>query len=137
MLAPGAGLGALLLLAALLAGGRGLGLSLLLGGGTYVVFLIVAHPRIDAAAPLVAVLLLLCGELAAWSLDERWQMRTDPGLVWHRAGAVGVLAFGGLALATVAVVLGAAPSAHGLAWTVAGAIAAVAAAGTAILLARR
>ena len=112
-------------------------MSLWLGGGTYVVFLIAAHPRIDAAAPLVAVLLLLCGELAAWSVDERWRMRTDPVLVGRRAGAVGLLAFGGLALATVAVVLGAAPSAHGLAWTIAGGLSAVAAAGTAILLVRR
>jgi hypothetical protein len=135
-LAPGAGLGVLLLLAALVYG-QGLGLSLWLGGGTYVAFLVAAHPRIDAAAPLVAVLLLLCGELAAWSLDERWRMRTETSLGWRRAGAVGLLALGGLALATLAVALGAAPPAHGLAWTVAGALAAVAAAGTAILHARR
>ena len=136
VLAPGAGLGVLLLLAALV-DGRGLGLSLGLGGGTYVAFLVAVHPRIDAAAPLVAVLLLLCGELAAWSLDERWQMRVDPSLFWRRAGAVGLLALGGLALATLAVALTAAPSAHGLVWTVAGAVAAVGAAGTGIMFARR
>ena len=89
------------------------------------------------AAPLVAVLLLLCGELAAWSLDERLRMRTDPGLVWRRAGAAGLLALGGLALATLALVLGSVPTAHGLLFTVAGALAAVSAAGTGILLARR
>ena len=136
-LAPGAGLGVLLLLVALFTDGRGLGWSLGLGGGTYVAFLVANHPGIDGAAPLVAVLLLLCSELAAWSLDERLRMRTDPGLVWRRAGAVVLLALGGLALATLAVVLGAAPPAHGLAWTVAGGVAAVAAAGTGIRLARR
>ncbi len=137
LLAPGAGLGVLLLLYALLADGRGLGLSLWLGGGTYIAFLAAYHPRIDGAAPLVATLLLLSGELAAWSLDERWQMKTDPRVVWRRAGAVGLLALGGLAFAALALILSAAPTAHGLAWTVLGALAAVAAAGTGILLARR
>jgi hypothetical protein len=136
-LTPGAAVGVLLLLFAVLVDGRGLGFALWLGGGTYVTFLVVAHPRIDAAAPLVAVLLLLCGELTAWSLDERWRMQTDPVLVWRRAGAVGLLGLGGLGLATLAVVLTAAPPAHGLVWTFAGAVAAVAAAGTGILLARR
>jgi hypothetical protein len=136
-LAPGAGAGLLLLLVALFLDARALGLSLFLGGGTYVAFLVAYHHRIDAAAPLMAVLLLLCGELAAWSLDERWRMRTDPALVRRRAGAVGVLALGGLALATLALALTAAPAAHGLEWTLLGAIAAVAAAGTGILLARR
>jgi len=136
VLAPSAGVGLLLLCAALL-GRHGLGLSLWLGGGTYIVFLALSHPRIDGAAPLVAVLLFLSGELAAWSLDERWRMRTEPRLLWRRGGAVALLALGGLVLATLAVVLTAAPSAHGLVWTFAGAIAAVAAAGTAIVLARR
>lgn len=122
---------------ALLTDGRALGLSLGLGGATYVVFLVVAHPRIDAAAPIVALLLILCSELAAWSLDERWHMRADAALVWRRAVAVGLIAFGGLVLATLVVVLTAAPPAHGLAWTIAGAVAAVAAAGTAIHHARR
>jgi len=126
-----------LLLGVALVNGHGLGLSLWLGGGTYVAFLGVAHPGIDGAAPLVAVLLLLCGELAAWSVDERLRLRRDPGLVWRRAGAVGLLALGGLALATLALVLGSVPPAHGLLFTVAGAVAAVSAAGTAILLARR
>ncbi len=127
----------LLLLVALLLDARALGLALWLGGGTYVAFLVAYHHGIDAGAPLMAVLLLLCGELAAWSLDERWRMRTDPRLVRRRAAAVGVLALGGLAIATLAVALTAAPPAHGLPWTLLGAIAAIAAAGTGILLARR
>ncbi|MDX6481675.1 MAG: hypothetical protein QOG85_2185 [Gaiellaceae bacterium] len=136
-LAPGAGAGLALVLAALVTDGRGLGVALWLGGATYVAFLVAAHSGIDGAAPLVAVLLLLCGELATWSLDERSRMRTDAGLIWRRGGAVGLLALGGLMLATLSVVLGAAPSAHGLVFTFLGAIAAIAAAGTGILLARR
>jgi hypothetical protein len=137
VLAPAAGLGVVLLLFALRANGTGLALSLWLGGAMYVTFLVVDHPRIDGAAPLVAVLLILCGELAAWSLDERWEMQIDPSLLWRRGGAIGLLALGGLVLATLAVALDAAPSAHGLVWTFVGAVAAVGAAGTGIVFARR
>jgi hypothetical protein len=133
----GAATGVLLLLVALLFDARALGLSLFVGGATYVAFLVLDHPGVDPAAPLVAVLLLLSGELAAWSLDERWAMRMDTGVVWRRAAALSVLALGGLALSTLAVGLSAAPAAHGLPWTILGAIAAVAAAGTAITLVRR
>jgi hypothetical protein len=136
-LAAGATAGALLLLVALFFDARVLGLSLFLGGATYVGFLAVDHPGVDPAAPLVAVLLLLTGELAAWSLDERWAMRMDTGIVWRRAVALSVLALAGLALSTLAVGLSAAPAAHGLPWTILGAIAAVAVAGTAITLVRR
>jgi hypothetical protein len=136
-LAPSAAVGALLFLVALVDGRFGLGLSLWLAGGTYVTFLGLERPHIDAAAPLVAVLLLLSGELAAWSVDERLRTRADAMLVWRRAAGVGVLAVGGLVLATLVVILGTVPSAHGLLWTIAGAVAAVGAAGTGILLARR
>jgi hypothetical protein len=136
-LAAAAGAGILLLLVAMFFDGRALGLSLFLAGGMYVGFLVAYHPGIDPAAPLIAVLLLLTGELAAWSLDERWAMRADIRVVLRRAAALGVLALCGLALATVVVGLSAAPATHGLPWTILGAIAAVAAAGTAITLVRR
>jgi hypothetical protein len=98
----------------------------------------VAHgDRIDPTAPLVAVLLLLCGELSAWSLDERLRIRADAALAWRRGAAVGVLALAGLAGATIVVALSAVPPNHGLTWTVAGAAAAVGAAGTGIWVARR
>jgi hypothetical protein len=81
-LAPGAALGTLLLVVALVYG-RGLGIALLLGGATYVAFVLSAeHHRVDPTAPLVAMLLLLCGELAAWSLDERWRIEADATLLW-------------------------------------------------------
>jgi len=135
--APGAGLGTVLLVAALVYRGRGLGLALWLGGATYVGAVVVADHRIDATAPLVAVLLLLCGEFSAWSLDERWRMRFDAGLGWRRGAALGILALSALAVAALVVALSAVPPNHGLAWTVAGAAAAVAAAGTGVWVARR
>jgi uncharacterized membrane protein HdeD (DUF308 family) len=85
----------------------------------------------------VATLLLLCGELSAWSLDERWRIRADPQLAWRRGAAVAALAFGGLVVSAVVVAVSAVPPNHGLAWTVAGAAAAVGAAGTGVWVARR
>jgi hypothetical protein len=137
LLAPVAGVGVLLLAIALVYGGWGLGASLWLGGAAYVAFVVHVEHRVDGTAPLVAVLLLLCGELTAWSLDERWRIRADAALAWRRAAAVFGLAFAGLVAAGLLVALSAAPSLHGLAWTVAGAAAAVGAAGTGIWAARR
>jgi hypothetical protein len=135
--APGAVLGALLLVAALVFEGRGLGAALFVAGATYVAAVDAAGHRVDAGAPVVAVLLLLSGELAAWSLDERWSIRAEEPLAWRRAAAVGTLGLAGLAAATLVVALSAVPPSHGLAWTVAGAAAAVGAAGTGIWVARR
>jgi hypothetical protein len=136
-LVPAAIVGTLALLVTLFAGGRGLGVSLFLGGAIYVAFVVSDESRVEATAPLVAVLLLLCGELAAWSLDERWRMEADEVLVWRRGAAVGALALAGLAVSVLVVALSAVPASHGLAWTVAGAVAAVTAAGTGIWVARR
>jgi hypothetical protein len=137
LLVPVAGVGMLLLVAALVFGGRGLGTALWLGGAAYVASVVAAGHRIDPTAPLVAVQLLLCGELAAWSLDERWPIPADAGLAWRRGAAVGGLAIAGLVVSTLVLALSAVPPNHGLAWTVAGAAAAVAAAGTGVWVARR
>lgn len=137
VLAPGAGAGALLLVVALVSGQRGLGAALWFAGATYVAFLVLVHHGIDGSAPLVAVLLLLAGELTAWSADARGQLRVESRLVWLRAGAVGALALAGLAVATAAVALTAVPATHGLGWTLLGAAAAIGAAGAGIVLARR
>jgi hypothetical protein len=126
-----------LLAVALARSGGMLGLALFLGGATYVGFLVAKHDHVDATAPLVAVLLLLCGELSVWSLDERWEIRADRELAWRRGTALGVLALAGLAVSALLVALSAVPSSHGLAWTVAGAAAAVGAAGTGVWVARR
>jgi hypothetical protein len=135
--APGAVSGAILLVVALVWRGRGLGAALFLAGGTYVAAVAAAGDRIDASAPLVAVLLLLSGELSAWSIDERLEIRSEPRLVWRRGAAVTALALAGLAAAVLVVALSAVPSSHGLALTVLGAAAAVGAAGTGIWVARR
>jgi hypothetical protein len=134
---PGAALGAVLLVAALVFGGRGLAAALFLAGATYVGAIAATCRQIDGRAPLVAVLLLLSGELTAWSVDERWPIRAEPQLALRRGGAVAVLAFAGLAVAALVVSLSAVPSSHGLVWTVIGAAAAVGAAGTGIWVARR
>jgi len=129
--------GWLALIVALVYRGRGLSVALWLGGGTYVAFVVHVEHHVDPAAPLVAVLLLLAGELTAWSLDERWRIRADPQLAWRRGVALAVLALAGLAVSALLVALSAVPANHGLLWTVAGAAAAVGAAGTGVLVARR
>jgi hypothetical protein len=134
---PGAAAGAVLFVVALVLRGRGLGTALFLAGGTYVAAVAAAGAAVDASAPLVAVLLLLGGELAAWSIDERLDIRSEPGLAWRRGAAVTALALAGLAAAVLAVARSAVPSSHGLALTVLGAAAAVGAAGTGIWVARR
>ncbi len=134
---PGAVIGALLLVEALVSGGRGLGPALFLAGGTYVAAVTSAGDRIDASAPLVAVLLLLCGELSAWSVDSRLELRAEPRLARRRGAALATLALAGLVVATLVVSLSAVGPNHGLGWTVLGAAAAVGAAGTGIWVARR
>ncbi len=127
----------MLFVAALLVDGRGLGAALFLAGGTYVAAVAGAGDGVDASAPLVAVLLLLAGELSSWSLDERWRIRAEGELNWRRGAAVSALALGGFVLAALVVALSAVQPNHGLGWTVLGAAAAVGAAGTGIWVARR
>jgi hypothetical protein len=136
-LAPPAALGVLALAVALVYRGRGLAVALWLGAGTYLAAVVHLEHHVDPAAPLVGVLLLLTGELSAWSVDERWRMRADPELAWRRGVAVAALALCGLVASTLLVALSAVPPSHGLLWTVAGAAAAVSAAGTGIWAARR
>ncbi len=106
-------------------------------GVAYAVELVIRGPRVDDAAPLVAVGLLLCGELAAWSIDERLPVAVEWAVTRARAVALGVLAFGSLAVAALVVALASAPTGSGLAWTVVGAASAVAVVGIAVTLARR
>ena len=134
---PGAALGAVLLGSALVFGGRDLAAALFFAGGTYVAAVAAAGDQIDGSAPLVAMLLLLCGELSAWSLDERLDIRAEPQLARRRGLALAVLALSGLALAALVVALSAVPPNHGLPWTVLGAAAAVGAAGTGMWVSRR
>jgi hypothetical protein len=134
---PGAALGAVLLVVALLWRGRGLGAALFLAGATYVSAVAAAGAGTDASAPLVAVLLLLCGEFSAWSFDERLEIRAEPQMAWRRGAAVATLELAGLGVATLVVALSAVGPNHGLGWTLLGAVAAVGAAGTGIWVAHR
>lgn len=106
-------------------------------GAAYAIALLVRGSGVDDAAPLVAVGLLLCGELAAWSLDERFAIRAERAVVTARASALGALAFGSLMAAALVIALASAPQGSGLAWTILGAASAVAIVGAAVALGRR
>jgi len=98
---------------------------------------VVAGGGVDDAAPLVATGLLLCGELAAWSLDARWRIAEDETVVRRRALAVGALALAGLAASALVVAVALAPAGRGVAWTTLGAASAVGVVGAAVALLRR
>jgi len=136
-LAPGAGLGALLLVLALVRWEKALGWALFAGGATYLGAVVAAGRHVDATAPVVALLLLLCGELAAWSLAERVRIGSDEAFGPRRGATLAGLALVGVAAAALVVALSAVRPGHGLVWTALGAAAAVGAAGTAALLAHR
>jgi hypothetical protein len=106
-------------------------------GAAYALALVVRGSAVDERAPLVAIALLLCGELAAWSLDARWRIAAVGLVTWRRAFALGALALAGLTAAALAVAVAAAPAGRGLAWTTLGAMAAVAAVGVAVAVMRR
>lgn len=107
-------------------------------GVAYAIALVVrGGSGVDEGAPLVAVGLLLCGELASWSVGEHLAITAERGVVEARAAALGALAAASLAVAALVVALAAAPAGEGLAWTVLGAAAAVAVVGIAVTLARR
>jgi hypothetical protein len=133
-----AGIGAVLLLAALVRGMPEL-ISWALGpaGVVYVVAIAVHGRAVDEAAPLVATALLLCGELAAWSLDERWRIEEESVVVRRRALALGALTLVGLGASALVVAMAAAPPGRGLAWTTLGAVGAVGAVGIAAALVHR
>lgn len=136
-LALPAALGTVALVVGLRHRGPGISVALWLGAGTYVAFVVHVEHRVDATAPLVAVLLLLAAELGAWSVDERLGIRADPELAVRRGIALAALALASLAVASLVVALSAVPANHGLLWTALGSAAAVAAAGTGVWVARR
>jgi hypothetical protein len=102
-----------------------LGSALLLLGASYVLGLYVGRHSLDEAAPLVAAALLLCAELATWSLELRFRVALEPALRLARARAVALLVFAGLAASSLVLVVAAAPVGSGLAWAVLGCAAAL------------
>lgn len=111
--------------------------SLIVLGIVYTMSLLVHGRGVDGAAPLVAVALLACAELAVWSLDERYPVAAEPAVLRARVWALAGLVAAGLAAAALVVALSAAPTGAGLAWTVLGAAAAVLVVGVASRLVRR
>ncbi len=98
-------------------------------GVAYTISLFVHGSAVDDAAPLVAAGLLLCGELAAWSLDERHAIAAERDVWLQRALALGALVLAGLGAAAAVVGFAASSAGDGLAWTVLGSVAAVLAVG--------
>jgi hypothetical protein len=131
------GLGALLLcLVLVLRWDELLPWALLLLAGAYTVAIAARGGEIDEAAPLVGAGLLLCGELAAWSIDERFRIAAERAVVASRAVAVALLTLAGLAVSAVVLSLAAAPVGGGLGWTFLGAAASVLVVALAVRLAR-
>jgi hypothetical protein len=102
-----------------------LGSALLLLGAGYVLGLRVGRRSLDEAAPLVGAGLLLCAELATWSLELRFRVAVEPALRFQRARAIGLLVFAGLAAASFVIVVAATSIGGGLAWAILGSAAAV------------
>jgi hypothetical protein len=111
--------------------------ALIVLGIVYTVSLMVHGRGVDSAAPLVAVGLLACTELASWSLDERYPVAAEPAVLRAHVWALAALLAAGLAASALVVALSAAPAGAGLAWTVLGAAAAVLVVGIASRLVRR
>jgi hypothetical protein len=110
--------------------------AIVLLGAAYAIPLFVRSKGIDEGAPLVGAGLLLCSELAAWSLDERWRIKAERAVVVARGTAVALLVLAGLGASALVLGLAAAPIGGGLAWTVLGAAAAVLVVGLAARLSR-
>jgi hypothetical protein len=120
------GAGALLLGFVLVRGSDELlGSALLLLGAGYVLGLLVGRRSLDEGAPVVGAGLLICAELATWSLELRFRVALDPALRLQRVRAVGLLVFAGLAAASFVLVAAATSIGGGLVWAVLGSAAAV------------
>jgi hypothetical protein len=96
-----------------------------LAGGLYATELALADGPLDVAVPAVAAGLLLCTELAYWSLEERTRWRGEAGDGLRRAAFVALLAVAACLVAASLLALVDAIRARGLALDLLGAVAAV------------
>ena len=110
--------------------------ALILLGVAYTLSLVVHSHGVDGGAPLVAAGLLVCAELAVWSLDERHAIAAERPVVAGRATALGALIIASIAAAALVVALSLAPG-SGLAWTALGAAASVLVVAVAVRLSQR
>jgi hypothetical protein len=111
-------------------------LAAVLAGGLYAAELAVADAPLDVAAPAIAAGLLLCTELAYWSLEERTRWRGEAGDGLRRVAFVALLGIAALMVAAVLLALVDAVRAHGLALDLLGATAAVAVVATVLVITR-
>ena len=111
--------------------------ALFLLAAAYAISLVSRGSPVDEGAPLVATGLLLCGELASWSVDERQAIAAEPLVRARRATALGALALVSLGASALVVALAAAPAGRGLAWAAAGTAASVLVVALAVRLSRR
>jgi hypothetical protein len=133
-----AGLAFLALVAAIVLGWSSLvPVALALAGGIYAVELAIADAPLDAAAPAVAVGVLVAAELAYWSLDERERATGDTGQGLRRAAFVALLGVAAFLVAGVLLTLVDEVRTRGLALDLLGAIAVAAVFMTALIAARR
>jgi hypothetical protein len=107
-----------------------------IAGGLYAAELAIDDAPLDIAAPAVAAGLLLCTELAYWSLEERTRWRGEPGDGLRRAAFVALLGLLALLVAAVLLTLVDAVRARGLALDLLGAMAAVAVVATVLVVTR-
>ena len=107
-----------------------------LAGGLYAAELAIADAPLDVAVPAVAASLLLCTELAYWSLEERTRWRGHAGDGLRRAAFVALLGVAAFLVAMVLLALVDAVRARGLALDLLGAIAAVTVLATVLVVAR-
>ena len=107
-----------------------------LAGGLYGLELAVADAPLDVAAPAVAVALLLCAELAYWSLEERTRWQGDAGDGVRRAALVLLLGVGAFFVAALMLALVDAVRARGLALDLVGAFAAATVLAVVLIVAR-
>jgi len=107
-----------------------------IGGGLYAAELAIGDAPLDVTAPAVAAGLLLCTELAYWSLDERTRWRGSAGDGLRRAAFVALLGVAALLVAAVLLALVDAVRARGLALDLLGAAAAAAAVAAVLAVAR-
>ncbi len=107
-----------------------------LAGGLYAAELAIADAPLDVAVPAVAAGLLLCTELAYWSLEERTRWVGQAGEGLRRAAVVALLGAAAFLVAASLLALVDALRARGLALDLLGALAAVTVLATVVLVAR-
>ena len=107
-----------------------------LAGGLYAAELAIADAPLDVAVPAVAAGLLVCTELAYWSLEERTRWIGQAGESLRRAAVVALLGASAFLVAATLLALVDVLRARGLALDLLGALAAVTVLATVVLVAR-